>query len=67
MRYSTKFERVVKRCQRIRKHIAYAFQNNNSALKSVSNELKNVQCIFQRIFDVFLTYARFLQIGSHTD
>ena len=47
--------------------VANAFQNNNSPLESVSNGLKNVQCIFQRIFDAFLTYARFLQTGSQTD
>ena len=52
MRCSTKFQRVVERCQ----HIANAFQNNNSALGSVSNGLKNVHCIFQRIFNAFFTY-----------
>ena len=31
MRCSTKFQRVVERFQRIREHIATAFQNNNSA------------------------------------
>ena len=46
MRCSTKFQRIVERCQRIGKHIANAFQNNNSALGSVLNGLKNVQCIF---------------------
>ena len=43
---STKFQSVVERCQRIMKRIANACQNNNSALESVSNGLKNVQCIF---------------------
>ena len=37
MRCSTQFQRVVERCQNIRKHVANAFQ-------------KNVQCIFQRTF-----------------
>ena len=36
-------------------NIANTFQNNNSALGSVSNGLKNVQCIFKRIFNAFLT------------
>ena len=52
---STKFQRIVERNQCIRKHIANAFQNANSALESVSNGLKKVQCIFQHIFNEFLT------------
>ena len=54
MRHSTKFQRVVEPCQHIRKHIANAFQNNNSALGSVSNRLKNVKCIFQGGFNLSL-------------
>ena len=42
-------QRVVERCQRIRKHIANAFQNNNSALESVSNG-------GWKTFNAFLTY-----------
>ena len=37
-------------------NIANAFENNNSVLESVFNRLKNVQCIFQRIWNAFLTY-----------
>ena len=47
---------AARRSIRIRKHIANAFQKNNSALESVSNWLKNVQCIFRRIFNAFFTY-----------
>ena len=56
MRCSTQFQRVVECCQHMRKHIANIFQNNNSASESVSNRLRNLQYIFQRIFSALLTY-----------
>ena len=52
MRCSTNFNAL--------SNVANAFENNNSALESLANGLKNVatkfQCIFQSVFNAFSTY-----------